>query len=65
MFFQMLVFAIVLALIIYFEIPKILKRKAWLELSVFSVVFLIGSTLLTLWMLGVKIPAPFKALGVY
>lgn len=63
--FQLILLAIVVFLIIYYEVPNLWQEKQWKELIVFSVVLIIGTGLLGLWLMGVDIPAPFEALGFY
>lgn len=64
-FFQLFLLAIIVALIIFYEVPPLLREKRWRDVTVFSVVLIIGTTMVGLWLVGIKIPAPFKALGVY
>lgn len=64
-YFQLLLLAIVVFIIILYELPHLLQEKQWKELAVFSVVLILGTSMLGMWLLGVDIPAPFEALGVY
>ena len=45
-------------LIIFFEIPGLIRRKLWRELAAFSVFITIGFVLSFLQVIGVKIPSP-------
>jgi hypothetical protein len=45
-------------LIIFFEIPGLIRRKLWRELAAFSVFLTIGFVLSFLQVIGVKIPSP-------
>lgn len=60
-----MILLIVVALIIYFEVPPLLKAKRWLDITVFSVLLILGTAMMSFWIFDIRIPAPFKALGVY
>lgn len=63
--FHLFLLAVLTAIIIYYEVPPLLQEQRWVDLTVFSVVLILGVTMLGLWVVGVTIPAPFKALGLY
>jgi hypothetical protein len=44
------------------QIPGLIDRKLWRELTVFSVLLVIGFTLSLLQVIGVKIPSPNQAI---
>ncbi|RYD06502.1 hypothetical protein N752_04030 [Desulforamulus aquiferis] len=62
---QLFLLFIAVISIIYYETTPLIKDKAWREASVSLAVLLLGSSLLYLWMMGIKLPAPFKGLGFY
>ena len=45
-------------LIIFFEVPSLIRSKLWRELAAFSVLLTIGFVLSFLQVIGVKIPSP-------
>ena len=45
-------------LIIFFDVPSLIRRKLWRELAAFSVLLTIGFVLSFLQVIGVKIPSP-------
>ncbi|MTI81682.1 MAG: hypothetical protein FH758_12545 [Firmicutes bacterium] len=62
---QLSILTIVVILITLFELPKLWQEKLWKEVIVFSTVLILGTVLMVTWTIGIKIPAPFKALGIY
>lgn len=47
------------ALIAVFQVPPLVKKKYWLELTVFSLFLTLAFTFALLLGLGIKIPSPF------
>ncbi len=45
-----------------FEVPKILKKRLWRELLVFSFLLILGFTLSALIALDVPLPSPVKGI---
>jgi uncharacterized membrane protein len=45
-----------------FEVPKILKKRLWRELLVFSLLLILGFTLSALIALDVPLPSPVKGI---
>lgn len=58
------VFALILVFgaIIAFEVPGLVKAKAWRELAVFGWILLIGMTYAFGYVLDIKLPNPTKAI---
>jgi hypothetical protein len=52
------------ALIIFTEVPPLVKQKMWRELIAFSVFLIIGMMLSIPQALGIKIPSPNNAIEV-
>lgn len=50
--------------IILFEVPDLVKRKMWRELTAFSIYLAIGMALSIPQVLGVKLPNPTKAVEI-
>ena len=55
---KILMVIIIFAVIIYFQVPPLAKKKLWGELAVYLVILSIGFTLSLLQMMDVKIPNP-------
>jgi hypothetical protein len=53
---------IVFIILAFFEIPSLISKKYWRELSVFSCLFLIAFILTIVQIMGVKIPSPMKGI---
>ncbi|MDO7787289.1 hypothetical protein [Desulforamulus aquiferis] len=62
---QLFLLFIAVISIIYYDTTPLIKNKAWKEALFSLALLLLGSSLLCLWMMGIRLPAPFKALGVY
>ncbi len=58
-----MIFLIIIVFIgvILFEVPGLVRKKHWRELTVFSFFLLLGFIMALLLTIGVKIPSPFKA----
>ena len=52
----------VFTVIALFEVPKILEKRLWRELLVFSILLLVGFTLSVLLALDVRLPSPVKGI---
>ena len=53
---------IIYALIIIINVPGLIKRKEWRELTVFSVLYIIPFALGLMYVLDIPIPSPMKGL---
>jgi len=53
---------IIYALIIIINVPGLIKRKEWRELTVFSVLYIIAFALGLMYVLDIPIPSPMKGL---
>ncbi len=49
---------IITAIVIYMEVPALVKNKYWKELITFSILIFTGLILNLLLIIGVKIPSP-------
>jgi len=56
--FLLLIFTV----IIWFELPKLIKNKMWGELIAFSILMLIGMSLSIAQTVGINLPNPTKGL---
>ncbi|HHY82095.1 MAG TPA: hypothetical protein GX505_05370 [Clostridiales bacterium] len=50
------------AFIIIINVPGLIKRKEWRELTVFSVFYIIAFALSLMYVLDIPIPSPMKGL---
>ncbi|WP_273484869.1 hypothetical protein [Desulforamulus ruminis] len=59
-----MIILIVLAfgVIVFLEVPGLVKKKAWRELAVFSFFLILGFTLALLQVMGVALPNPNHAI---
>jgi len=58
----MIILIVVYILILVLNVPGLIKRKEWRELTAFSVLYVIAFTLGLLYVLDVPIPSPMKGL---
>lgn len=49
--------------VILFEVPGLVRKKYWRELTFFSLFLLVAFTLALLQVIGVKIPSPFNGIN--
>ena len=57
MIFLLVIIFIIIGIV---DLPKLIKKKQWYDLSVFSIFFLFAFTTALLQTLGVPIPSPVK-----
>jgi len=58
-----MIIAVVIAFVLYgiYQIPRIVKKKHWSDLIVFSFFFAAAFLLSAMFSLGIEIPSPYKA----
>lgn len=57
-----LVLLLIFAVIIWFEVPSLIKKQMWGELIVFSVLIVLGMVMSIAQTLGIKLPNPTKGI---
>jgi len=55
---MIIILIVITAIVIYMEVPALIKNKYWKELITFSILILTGFILSLLLIIGVKIPSP-------
>jgi len=58
----MIFLLLIYALIFIINVPGLVKKKEWRELTFFSILYIIAFTLGLLYVLDVHIPSPMKGL---
>lgn len=58
----MIFFLLIYALIILINVPGLIKRREWRELTVFFVFYVIAFALGLMYVLDIPIPSPMKGL---
>ncbi len=58
----MIFFLLIYALIILLNVPGLIKRREWRELTVFFVFYVIAFVLGLMYVLDIPIPSPMKGL---
>jgi len=58
----MIFLLLIYALIFIINVPGLVKRKEWRELTFFTILYIIAFTLGLLYVLDVHIPSPMKGL---
>lgn len=48
--------------VVFIEVPELIRKKYWRELTVFSLLLLLAFILSLLQTMGVKIPSPMKGI---
>ena len=63
--YKMAALIVFITVTIFFETRKLIKKKLWVNFFVYISVMIIGAVLMSTWILGLYVPPPFKALGLY
>ena len=58
----MIFLLLIYALIIIINVPGLIKRKEWRELTAFSILYIIAFALGLMYVLDIPIPSPMKGL---
>jgi hypothetical protein len=58
----MIFLLLIYALIIIINVPQLIKRREWRELTAFFILYTIAFTLGLMYVLDIPIPSPMKAL---
>ena len=59
---MIIIMVLAFAVIVFLEVPGLLKKKAWRDLAAFSFFLILGFTLALLQIMGVNMPNPNHAL---
>ncbi|NMB95270.1 MAG: hypothetical protein GYA02_01450 [Clostridiaceae bacterium] len=58
----MIFFLLIYALMIIINVPGLIKRREWRELTAFSILYIVAFTLGLMYVIDVPIPSPMKGL---
>jgi len=58
----MIFLILIYAFIIIFNVPGLIKRKEWRELTAFSILYVIAFALGLMYVLDIPVPSPMKGL---
>lgn len=62
---NLLLVLVAFACIAAFDLPDMVKNKRWMDLTVYSVLFLLVLVIGVLMAMGVNIPSPIKAIQAF